>query len=44
MFTAGFADLYGLNRLQWWAYDQITARGWEGFDTFITLDLDFDEE
>ena len=40
MLLARIADLYNLNRLEWWAYDQITARGWEGLDTFITMDYE----
>jgi hypothetical protein len=43
MFTARLADLYCWNRLEFWCYDQITDRGWEGLDTFTTLDL-FDKE
>lgn len=39
MLLAGFADLYGVNRLEHWVYDQIIARGWEGVDTFIRLEL-----
>jgi hypothetical protein len=38
MFTARVADLYNLNRLEFWCYDTITANGWEGFDTFIRMD------
>jgi hypothetical protein len=39
MFTARIGDLYQINRLEWRAYDTISAHGWEGVDTFITLDL-----
>ena len=37
------ADLYQLNRLEFWCYDQIVDRGFEGVDTFIRLEV-FDEE
>lgn len=40
MFTARVADLYNWNRLEWWAYDTITAHGWEGMETFITLEYE----
>lgn len=39
MLLARFADLYCLNRLEFWCYDQIIGRGWEGFDTFIRMEL-----
>lgn len=42
MFTARLADLYNLNRLEHWAYDQVIVHGWEGLDTFIRLELDLD--
>ena len=29
----------GLRRPAWWCYDTITNRGWEGVNTFITLEL-----
>jgi hypothetical protein len=28
-----------VNHGRWVAYDTISAHGWEGVDTFITLDL-----
>jgi len=40
MFLARLGDWYGINRLEHWAYDQIIARGYEGFDTFIRLEFD----
>jgi hypothetical protein len=43
MFTARVADLYQLNRLEHWCYDFMIARGWDGIDTFIRLDL-FDDD
>lgn len=43
MAAAFLGDLYRWNRLEFWAYDQIIAHGWEGVDTFIRLDL-FDQE
>jgi hypothetical protein len=40
MLLARLADLYNLNRLEFWCYDQIVDRGWEGFDTFIRMDYE----
>lgn len=40
MLIARIGDWYNLNRLEHWAYDQIIARGLEGFDTFIRLDYE----
>ena len=41
MVVARAAELVKWNRLQFWAYDLIIRRGWDGYDTFIRLDDDF---